>query len=821
MDVVGKFGNLLTQGVYSVAIPFHPFGGAIDIFVVQQQDGSFRSTPWYVRFGKFQGVLKGAEKIVRIDVNGVESNFHMYLDNSGEAYFIRGAFSGKNTEGNEAMNDSDIVDMQVESSLDIDKNDRKCDSRENEGSDSNVVESVDERSSHERYENLDIEHLMESDNLNLDVVLVSVDGHIITAPISSTDNTEDLQLSTPQFHLGPGEGATFREENAEFTSGEAPWAADYFSDIEASMPRVSFGNVSTLKNDNSASRLEVCREDEEIKENDKDQQEKSPQSRLAADVAEDGYVGESRENSCRVIDLDQKGNIVPIEKNLGDKDDSGSQEIVDHTVDNDKIPEKDIDILVGDERMGDSPGKEFHYSLICGINFNEVGLVVPRKWGGVVVGGVSTALLLVCAWFASECGEQYKRIEISLCGNLVHAGIGLSAAAEFFDAHRIFEEEFKCSSASIMKNKNLVVKFQGKYFPWEKAGPIVLGLAAYNLDISIDPNDAIPVDETPRSREENSSPSGGRWTLWPLPLRRAKTFEHTTSSNSSSEEVFMDSESVPETSEPVTPAVAVHGGGSKSPQKQLVRTKVPTTEQIASLNLKEGQNMVTFVFYTRVLGVQKVEAHIYLWKWNARIVISDVDGTITKSDVLGQFMPLVGKDWTQSGVARPFSAIKENGYQLLFLSARAIVQAYLTRSFLLNLKQDGKALPSGPIVISPDGLFPSLYREVIRRAPHEFKISCLEDIKALFPSDYNPFYAGFGNRDTDELSYRKIGIPKGKIFIINPKGEVAISYRIDVRSYTSLHMLVNDMFPPVSLVEQEDYNSWNYWKMPLVDVDIL
>lgn len=47
--------------------------------------------------------------------------------------------------------------------------------------------------------------------------------------------------------------------------------------------------------------------------------------------------------------------------------------------------------------------------------------------------------------------------------------------------------------------------------------------------------------------------------------------------------------------------------------------------------------------------------------------------------------------------------------------------------------------------------------------------SYLQDIKALFPPDYNPFYAGFGNRDTDELSYRKIGIPKGKIFIINPK----------------------------------------------------
>ena len=30
---------------------------------------------------------------------------------------------------------------------------------------------------------------------------------------------------------------------------------------------------------------------------------------------------------------------------------------------------------------------------------------------------------------------------------------------------------------------------------------------------------------------------------------------------------------------------------------------------------------------------------------------------------------------------------QENGYQLLFLSARAIVQAYLTKNFLFNLKQ--------------------------------------------------------------------------------------------------------------------------------------
>lgn len=50
-----------------------------------------------------------------------------------------------------------------------------------------------------------------------------------------------------------------------------------------------------------------------------------------------------------------------------------------------------------------------------------------------------------------------------------------------------------------------------------------------------------------------------------------------------------------------------------------------------------------------------------------------------------------------------------------------------------------------------------------------FVILTFQDIKVLFPPDSNPFYAGFGNRPTDEISYLKVGIPKGKIFTVNPK----------------------------------------------------
>ena len=46
----------------------------------------------------------------------------------------------------------------------------------------------------------------------------------------------------------------------------------------------------------------------------------------------------------------------------------------------------------------------------------------------------------------------------------------------------------------------------------------------------------------------------------------------------------------------------------------------------------------------------------------------------------------------------------------------------------------------------------SLFREVIEKKPEEFKIGCLRDIKALFPSSRNPFYAGFGNKINVSLS---------------------------------------------------------------------
>lgn len=301
MNVVGKFGSLISQGVYSVATPFHPFGGAVDIIVVQQQDGSFRSTPWYVRFGKFQGVLKGAEKIVRISVNGSEANFHMYLDNSGEAYFVReadpesgsvnaagdivresGSPDVRNNYSNYAGRINNVAGHRLEHSASdtgpvqsrdefnlsglgrIDRSESDVDRRfydfpEDESFQEDSVELSEYGSNH--FENLDGDQPVES-SPNSEVVLVSVDGHILMAPISASEqNNENVQLNTPQFHLGPAEGAEFCEENEGFDSVGNDWDGNYIREMNVSSSVIVMSATRNDTNGSSGHLLEVCKGD--------------------------------------------------------------------------------------------------------------------------------------------------------------------------------------------------------------------------------------------------------------------------------------------------------------------------------------------------------------------------------------------------------------------------------------------------------------------------------------------------------------------------------------------------------------------------------
>ena len=51
-----------------------------------------------------------------------------------------------------------------------------------------------------------------------------------------------------------------------------------------------------------------------------------------------------------------------------------------------------------------------------------------------------------------------------------------------------------------------------------------------------------------------------------------------------------------------------------------------------------------------------------MWDYRTKVVISDVDGTITRSDVMGHVMPRFGNDWSHEGIADLFTKISANGY---------------------------------------------------------------------------------------------------------------------------------------------------------------
>jgi phosphatidate phosphatase LPIN len=80
-------------------------------------------------------------------------------------------------------------------------------------------------------------------------------------------------------------------------------------------------------------------------------------------------------------------------------------------------------------------------------------------------------------------------------------------------------------------------------------------------------------------------------------------------------------------------------------------------------------------------------------------------------------------------------------------------------------------MPPGPVIMSPDRAMRSGVRELIIKKPHIFKIGTLGYIRTLFP-DGNVFFSGFGNRDTDAVSYLDVGIPLEKILIVNPAGQL-------------------------------------------------
>ncbi|OIW14878.1 hypothetical protein TanjilG_30597 [Lupinus angustifolius] len=857
---VGRLGSFISQGVYTVTGPLHPFGGAVDIVVVEQPDGSFKSSPWYVRFGKFQGVLKAREKVVDINVNGVNADFNMYLDGKGEAFFLReidhdnGEFySGYETDDNISNNSNNSNNNDTVKSL----KSKSCNfDSENDGNKivvgrrgsrrarllglmfgrKSLKGTVEEGEEEERVEDGDGKTVDSIENAEVAANLLELKW----STNLSGDQTTPKQAHDLLYLAGECGEVNVHDQVLHSKTALLPDGTEIeevTNNVDLGMPVMEVSEFHSGAQGTSCSNSFVSTCDvtdgEELQTSPKFQTVNMGLGRCSSEEVESNFVtkpsGSSSPDNQTLDENDRKDKDLsstlssPVES-LGDclpgksttRSPSASSEEenflfsdLDESRTNDQLAGSiSPEYIDKEDHLSNENGTEKVDHLgyaICNLHSSlENSTTVNQTSDLEELGVISSPIVIPRNEAAKEEAGQ-------------HTG-SLPNFSSHSDSMR--QACFPLSQSLNSRSTSLLWTFPGKdnleYLKSDESKENELlheEPGANDYHSSGELNNTVLNVPLGDPSTLNPSPSGN-WRVWPFSLRRS-------GSKSPLPPTPSDAKNTTFTNSPENTIREDADKNELKPNfmKKKVRENTPTSEQVSLLNLKEGRNTVIFTFSTAMLGKQQVDARIFLWKWNTRVVISDVDGTITRSDVLGQFMPLVGVDWSQTGVAHLFSAIKENGYQLLFLSARSISQAYITRQFLVNLKQDGKVLPDGPVVISPDGLFPSLYREVIRRVPHEFKIACLEGIKTLFPSDCSPFYAGFGNRDTDEISYLKVGIPRGKIFIINPKGEVAVNRLLDTRSYTSLHALVNGMFPSTNSSEQEDFNSWNFWKLPPPLVD--
>ncbi|XP_041103780.1 phosphatidate phosphatase LPIN2-like [Polyodon spathula] len=431
----------------------------------------------------------------------------------------------------------------------------------------------------------------------------------------------------------------------------------------------------------------------------------------------------------------------------------------------------------------------------------------------------------------SDSATDLPDVTLSLCGGL---GENSEISKEKFMEHIITYQEF-AENPGLIDNPNLVIRIANRYYNWMLAAPMILSLQTFQK--------SLPKTTVEAWVQEKMPKKSGRWWFW----RKRADSTAKQQSDQKLETQRSLSGSDPPHGQDNTSMRSKEGNSSsdeesnkinKSAHNDIIQTENLcqgntykkslrlSSDQIASLKLKEGPNDVVFSITTQYQGTCRCEGTIYLWNWDDKVIISDIDGTITKSDALGQILPQLGKDWTHQGIAKLYHSVHENGYKFLYCSARAIGMADMTRGYLHWVNDRGTILPCGPLMLSPSSLFSAFHREVIEKKPEKFKIECLTDIKNLFQLNKHPFYAAFGNRPNDVFAYKQVGVPVCRIFTVNPKGElIQEQTKGNKSSYSRLSVLVEHVFPLLNKEQSSafpfpEFSSFCYWREPILSIDM-
>uniref|UniRef100_A0A9J8CXC5 phosphatidate phosphatase n=1 Tax=Cyprinus carpio carpio TaxID=630221 RepID=A0A9J8CXC5_CYPCA len=377
--------------------------------------------------------------------------------------------------------------------------------------------------------------------------------------------------------------------------------------------------------------------------------------------------------------------------------------------------------------------------------------------------------------YLSDSTTDSLDVTMSLCGR----GDISQISKEKFMEHLVKYQDF-VNNPGIVEDPNLVICINSKYYNWAVAAPMILSVQAFQKTLPKSTIEQLVKDKMPKK-------SGRWWFSW-----RRKDLNNIAVKNA-----FL-----------------------------IFSLCVCVCVWQESLNLREGANTVVFSVTTQYQGTCRCEAAIYLWSYDDKIIISDIDGTITKSDALGHILPQLGKDWTHHGIAKLYHKIHQNGYKFLYCSARAIGMADITKGYLQWVNDQGTVLPKGPVLLAPSSLFSALHREVIEKKPEVFKIACLTDIRDLFSPVTQPFYAAFGNRTNDAYAYKEVGVPETHIFTVNPRGElIQEKTKGNKSSYSHLSELVDHFFPfickdPTTSFDCPEFSHFSFWREPLPPLDL-
>uniref|UniRef100_A0A8C5QUC0 phosphatidate phosphatase n=2 Tax=Leptobrachium leishanense TaxID=445787 RepID=A0A8C5QUC0_9ANUR len=886
MNYVGQLAGQVFVTVKELYRGLNPatLSGCIDVIVVRQPNGNLQCSPFHVRFGKM-GVLRSREKVVDIQINGDCVDLHMKLGDNGEAFFVEEMEDEESIPSHLAtspivLEGEILMESQLKrNSMDWSRNvDPSGGPSQGPGS-MHLGLAGAESSSGTVKKRRKLRRKSKLDNLKRDDKGdTTEDEDMFTIDMSSDEETESLETarSSVQTNYGdrapemkpphvssyvmvdmyhhsdgecmpvqssPGSRPSTPKSDSELVSKPSDrgpdelhmqWAWGELPQATKSSPHKSKepGVVNINMSESTHFRI-IPSSPEESKGLSPDPILHQPAAVMTEDVGPDSVPCHTSETD--VVSLGEAAPPLPSDEDQSPTTTSCSQAPLSKTDSPSKKKDKRSRHLGADGvYLDDITCMD---PEVAALYFPKSGEVMSQCKGASENGprsanqspqsvgssGVDSGVESI-----SDGIRDLPSIAISLCGGLSE---NREITKEQFAEQVVTYQQF-VENPAIIDDPNLVIKIGNKYYNWPTAAPVILAMQAFQKPLPKVTVDTLMRDKMPKK--------GGRWWFsWrgrntnikvedkpEQGLNGKGLFNGEQAAGTSMEQRIKDESS----SSDEDPRAAKQNIGSLQSTQSHVSTSTITyrktlrltSDQLKNLKLKSGPNDVVFSVTTQYQGTCRCEGTIYLWNWDDNIIISDIDGTITRSDTLGHILPTLGKDWTHQGIAKLYHKVSQNGYKFLYCSARAIGMADMTRGYLHWVNERGTVLPQGPVLLSPSSLFSALHREVIEKKPEKFKIECLTDIKNLFLPNTEPFYAAFGNRATDVYSYKEVGVSLNRIFTVNPKGELIQEHaKTNISSYVRLCEVVDHVFPLLQRSNSSDfpcsdtYSQFTYWREPL------